>query len=402
MHIQEGTIQAFIDGEIDEQSRKKMESHLAGVPGKQPGCTRCRELYEEIARRNQKITSQFEMLANETEEYPVRIASRQPIQQWLKPDTKEEANMFKRMFKPQYRTAWVVLAFIAIFALAMSFSPVRALANSFLSLFRVEQVAIVEINPETILAQMDGSGAGIETLLSEYVQFEGDEEPIHVNSAGAASSLVEFQVRLPPGMNQEASIEVIPGGRVNFTVDLAQISAVLEAIGRSDISLPQVLDGATVAVEVPKFVTTRWGDCSFASEAARGEGFDPDDPLSAPTPSCTALIQGPSPEVEGPPDIDLQQLGYIYLQLLGIDAQEAEMMAEKIDWASTFVLPIPQYKSSYQRVDVDGVEGTLIEDARGGSHGEYSTVIWVKDGIVYALSGPHNGTTIVRLANSLK
>ncbi len=395
MHIDEGTIQAYLDGELDEESVSRVERHLAD-------CGRCSELRDAVLQRNEGVSEWMQALAAGAEQHPSRMPSMKVEKRLLDKIRTEDTNVFSKMFRPQYRTAWIGFAVIAVLGLSLSFAPVRALANSFLNLFRVEQVTIIEINPEEIMSQLDDASMNLESLISEQVTIEGEGEPFEVPSQEQAGTKAGFEVRLPQGMNEEAAITVVPGGEAQFEIDLARIQAILDAIGRSDLTLPQILDGATISLEIPTNVTTRWGDCKFDPESARERGYDPDDPLTAPTPECTALIQMPSPKISGPPEIDLNEMGEIYLQLLGMDAEEAAQFARTVDWSSTFVFPIPRYQASYLKVEVDGVEGTVIMDTRGSGHGEYSTVVWVKDGILYSLAGPHNVQTITRLANSLK
>jgi hypothetical protein len=51
-------------------------------------------------------------------------------------------------------------------------------------------------------------------------------------------------------------------------------------------------------------------------------------------------------------------------------------------------------------VQVDGVTGTLIEYYRYGD--QAYMLVWVKDGIVYALSGPGEADQALQIAASLK
>ena len=50
--------------------------------------------------------------------------------------------MFGNIFTRRYARVWTALAVIAVLALALSFPQVRAAANSFLGLFRVEKVTV--------------------------------------------------------------------------------------------------------------------------------------------------------------------------------------------------------------------------------------------------------------------
>jgi hypothetical protein len=176
--------------------------------------------------------------------------------------------------------------------------------------------------------------------------------------------------------------------------------AVLEQIGRTDIQVPAGVDGATVTVDVPEIVAATYGDCEMNAAKARDAGFDPDDPASFPV-TCTTFFQLTSPTITAPPGLDIQKIGEAYLQLLGMSREQAEQYSQNINWATTLVIPLPSAGVSYQEIPVDGVTGTLILQDEEGSRQAY-LLIWVKDGILYALGGPGSGATAVSIAESIK
>ena len=96
--------------------------------------------------------------------------------------------MFKKIFSRTARPVWAGMGLIAILALALAFPPVQAIANSFLGLFRVEQVAVVQVNPVD-LPQDFASSTNLEAIFAEDVQVTGQGEPQAVASAEALASL---------------------------------------------------------------------------------------------------------------------------------------------------------------------------------------------------------------------
>jgi hypothetical protein len=302
--------------------------------------------------------------------------------------------MWNKMTSRISRPVWVALAVILVLAVALAFAPVRAIANSFLGLFRVEQIRVVQFNPED-LPDEPGSASQLEQMLSKNAVFEENGEPQDVASADEASQLTGITVRLPSQAEGESKITVTPGGSATFNVDLELVGAVLKDIGREDIQLPKELDNASVTVEIPAGVVAQYGECSFDKEAVTP---DPDNPPHEfPRLNCTTLMQMPSPTISAPPGLNLAQVGEAYLQLLGMSREEAESFARNVDWTTTFVIPVPRYGTEYQDVSVDGVTGTLIQQYR-----DEFLLLWVKDGVIYALSGPGDADTALALANSLK
>jgi hypothetical protein len=160
--------------------------------------------------------------------------------------------------------------------------------------------------------------------------------------------------------------------------------------------LPDSIDGAKVRVDIPDSVLTTIGPCT---EQPIDERPEPEDlPKSAPG-DCTIFMQMPSPKVSAPPDMPLKELGKIYLQVLGMDEADAEVYANTVDWTTTFVLPIPRGRTEYKEVQVDGVPATLVLMHNGGKS---FTLLWVKEGIVYVLTGSGGEGEAMRLASTIQ
>lgn len=307
--------------------------------------------------------------------------------------------MFDKLFTRKYRFAWVAVGVVALLAITMLFPQVRAIGNSFLGLFRVEQFTIVQVDPENIEQQL-GSSSNIEYLLAEDVQFEEFGEMVETASREEASRLAGFQVRLPIDGNGEAQYVVQPGARVSMLVDLPKVQAVVDELGIVDFDLPAILDGAEVSMELPVAVAAAYGNCDIAPEVLREEGYDPDTPMPEFS-ECVTLTQFPSPEINAPPGLDIARIGEAFLQVLGMTAEEAAQFSQSVDWTTTLVIPIPRYGTEYEEVFVDGVKGTLIMQSQRSELPNY-LLIWIKDGIVYALAGPGDAQTALELANSIE
>jgi hypothetical protein len=310
------------------------------------------------------------------------------------PQEMEEPTMIKKFVARISRPTWAVIALVAVLAISLAFPSVRAIANSFLQLFRVEQVRVVSVDMEDLPGRMESS-AQLETFFSKNVQIEEQGEPQEVATLEEASALAGMPLRELPG--EPAQYLYQPGGAATFTVDLELLRAVLREMGRSDIQLPDSLEGAVVKVQIPAGVITQVGDC----QSSQGAGdADPDQRSPDQLSDCITFFQMPSPSISAPPELDVAQLGQIYLQVLGMSETEAAQFASKVDWATTFVIPIPQGSADYKEVQVDGVSGALLQFRRGSGPGYM--LIWVKNGVVYVLSGFGNKNAALQAAAALK
>ncbi len=392
MHLSDGEIRAYLDDQIDRDELPRIAAHL-------DSCNRCQEKQAEIVRTGAQVREHLSALDPAKESHPLsvnqaraRLAAR--IQK------KESNRMLNKLFSKQMRPAWIALAVIALLAISLTFAPVRAIANNFLGLFRVEQFAIVQVNPADFPQQF-GSSTLLEAMLAEDVQVDERGEPITLEDKQHASQYVNFNVRLPAGMNKPLeALTVQPGGRATFTVDASRVQAFLDEIERSDIQVPAGVDGTTITLEIPDRVQAEYGACDFDHEEA-ARGYDPDNPALTRLPDCTTLIQIPSPTITAPPGLNLTLIGEAYLQLLGMSRSDAEKFAQQVDWTTTLVIPLPMFATRYEQVLVDGVTGILIQQELDDQQNQYM-LLWTRDGIVYALTGPGSGSTATSIARSLK
>lgn len=387
MHLTQGQMRAYHDGEFDEASFDEVRQHLEK-------CNRCRMESDEILARSTFAREAFSTLAGQpaAEPTPANLA-RARLQRQI--DTKKERfPMLRNFFRNLSRPAWVGLTILVLLAVSLAFPQVRAFADDFLALFRVEQVTFVTVDSDALPNIMNQS-ARFETLFTETVEYEEFGEPGPAGSVEEAQARLGFPVRLPAELQGEPSFFVEPGVSATYVVDLDMVHTLLDEIGREDLRLPAELDGKRVSVEVNPMLMTMYGNCDS------NDGYDPDMPNSGSRSNCTVIGQMQSPVISGPSNLDLTAIGEVYLQVLGMEPEEAHSFAQTVNWASTFVVPLPIQEADYYReINVDGAQGTVIGH-RSGSKTEYMA-FWVKDGVLYFLGGPGTYQTATRIGNSLQ
>jgi hypothetical protein len=84
-----------------------------------------------------------------------------------------------------------------------------------------------------------------------------------------------------------------------------------------------------------------------------------------------------------------------------MSAADAHAFCQTVDWSSTLVVPVPLNGSSFRTVPVDGVNGTLVEMAARGKFPGHYTLLWVKNGIVYAIDGAGSADRAIAAVESL-
>jgi hypothetical protein len=387
MHLSPGEIQSYHDRQLDDEALRRLEAHLAE-------CPRCQSAAQAALAQSRQTGAYLSSLGPAGSRPISTPAARLRLERRLQ-QSKEPINMWSKLTSRISRPAWVGLALVVVLAVSLAFPPVQAIANSFLKLFRVEQVRVVPVDTERLAGEMEQS-TRLDGLFSQSVKVEKGGEPQEFSSAEQASARLGMPLRLPAALEGQPKIMLEPGGSVTFTVDLELMRAVMQDMGRGDIQLPDSLDGAVVRLDIPAGAAALYGDCPVEQPRMA----NPDQPEQVTLPNCTSLFQMPSPSIDAPPDLDVAQIGEIYLQLLGLTPEEAASFSSSVDWTSTFVVPVPRYRADYQEVQVDGVTGTLITHRDSGQRAYL--LVWVKDGIVYALGGPGKGDNAVEIAASLK
>ena len=311
--------------------------------------------------------------------------------------TEKEQNMWQKMLARKYRPAWATLAVVAVLAFSLSIPQVRVAATSFLGLFRVEQIEAGEvgISLDNLPAGMEDNFVALDNLLADQVFVEDVAEPVEVGNLDEAAALAGFAPRIPAELAGKAQrIAVQSEASIRLVIDQPRWQALIDSMGY-DFEIPKSADGAEVKVRVPNAIVTGFGDCQVnaANEVA------PEAAAGAMRSDCTILMQSEAPEIEAPPGLDINQAGAILLQVLGMTPEEAAAFSERVDWSTTLVVPVPQ-GADYQNVTVDGVDGVLLIDSYGAQNG--FTLLWVKDGMFYALTGYGNRYVALGIANSME
>jgi hypothetical protein len=397
--VSENNLRAYHDAELGAVQDSEIEAHLAG-------CAECTKRLSEIAATAARVEKQMVSLGASSAEMKIdaqAALARFKAQQGAevetmpsKPDfVADETNVRAR--GRRWRPLWIGAVAATILLCSLAFPFGRGLAQRLLGTLRVEKVQPVRLD----FSALDGNRPLQEMLrqmISDKVVVTADEKPQPASSAADAGQLAGFSAHVL-GARTDAP-KFIVGGQHAFhmTIDRTRLQDIFDQAGRADLLLPATLDGANVSVNVPRSIMVEYGDCPEGHPAGAAQ--------TAPAPvhsgawaNCLALQEVPSPLVNMPSDLNLQQLAEIGFQLAGMSATQARSLGQTIDWKSTLVLPIPRFASSYSQVTVNGVQGTLIEGS--GRRGPDYVLVWVKNGIIYGLVGHGDSSNAVALANTL-
>lgn len=380
MHIDEGTLRARLDGELPAGDVEKVERHLSE-------CARCRDESERLRRQSANVGALLAVLQDGPQPDSAAAYTRLRARQSLAPASRGWFSPFGARLRP----VWGAVAGIALVAVLGASGPGREAAQKFLSLFRVKNVMVVPIQGEVF---DQGKGQIIAQFLASSVKVTKEEKPQVAADREQASQLAGFAVRLPAALTERPEITVEGERAMQFTVDLQRVQALIGVLGRPDLQLPASLDGARVAVDVPRGVVAKYGDCRI-----RRPG--PDGPPQAQG-ECTVVAQVPSPTVVTMPEIDMAAVAEIGLQFTGMSPEDAKAFSRAVDWSSTMAIPLPTSVASHEDVTIEGVRGVLVTAKAHGSGLTPYALVWVKNGIIHKVGGFGNPSMALPVAQSLQ
>lgn len=268
---------------------------------------------------------------------------------------------------------------------ALTLPTVRAKASSFLALFREVNFVAVPVSPGEVERV---NGLDLEHLIGDRVQVVEQNASVDVTSRAQASQVAGFTVVLPTVLPEGATQSAMSvGGRnaARITADTARLKQVLDALGLSDVKVPDELDGETAMITVSPMVVTLY------EQGERKASF----------------IQGPMPEVLMPAGVDLAQLGEIGLRVLGMPADEARTFAQSVDWRTTFLVPVPPMATRFRQTLVGANRGIVIEGPQRDPEtkvekGNWNLLLWSQGGRVYGIRSTMRLSDVMAMANSLQ
>ena len=289
--------------------------------------------------------------------------------------------------------AFASAAAVGAIALAFTVPAVRAVAQSALDMFRVRSFAAIEVDESRMdqlkkLHEQFGKESP-DVMFGEKVMLQDPGKPVEYASAAAAAAAAGWSdlrtpSDLPDGIHfDKASVQ--GEGAARFTVRTQKLQQIVDALGLSDVHVPQGFDGQDISVRMP---------VSISQQYTNGK-------------RTLSLFQGSSPQVSLPPGANLAQLGEVGLRILGLDAAEARRLASTIDWRNTLLVPVPLNAATFRQVTVHGQQGLMIRTtaetrADGTRSRSGNLVMWTEGDRVLALAGDVGAEDVLIIAQSLR
>jgi hypothetical protein len=396
-----GILQAYLDGQMDSRTTSAAEED--NLNRHIESCAECQTELKILSGHAASVRAALDHLP----QLPHKWNADSTAGVWAAFQRQRERSMegehINRNVWRMWSLAGAGVALVALIFVAFTLAPVRTWAENLLSIFRVQHFTVLELNPSA----MKGGGLQGDQFLNESVSrilsdqvtvTENPRKPELVADTATASKLAGFPVQLLTGQTPSALL-FRSGASAQMKLDRDRLQSILDEAGRSDLQIPGSVDGATIAIRVPAGIMALYGNCGDA--AARMQGQAPNGQGQPGDATCVSLIELPSPTVSAPQQIDPGEIAQVALQFIGMSANDAANFTQTVDWTTTLVVPVIQGQSSYEQVHVNGNDGVLLRPKVPQSSTRFS-LVWVDNGIVYALEGTGDDTTALNLASQLE
>lgn len=387
--VDRGELRAYLDGELAAGRGGQVESHLTS-------CESCRQAFEDLSRNASFARSGIDGLAPSPSQLPmprlsgvrdvVRRAETGPVTP-VERMAEMMNNLARTLGGSRMRLAGTALVSLVLVGLLFTMSPVQTLASSFLSIFRVQKFVAITVDPKSLpdLSSPEQLGTFSTT---------GGGKPRTV-SVDEASKAVGFRVAgptaLPTGLEPAPrSVTAMDGSTATYVPDMKKVNAYLASIGAKDVKLPAALDGATISLQIPPSAQMLYLEKGAAERDADGKI------MPAVGQKFLFLGMTTSPTLTVPDGIDVEQVRTELLKIPGLPADLVNQLKSIQDWKSTVIVPV--VKGSSKDVTVQGEKGLLVTSPDGQGR----NLIWLKGGVVYAMSGSVSEAELLAAAESIK
>jgi hypothetical protein len=219
-------------------------------------------------------------------------------------------------------------------------------------------------------------------------------------SPEAAAKTAGFRPRLLGGRSEPLTITVLGEQHVEGAVNPRQLERLLVQAGNGRAAVPRALDGARVAFAAARGVRVQYGNCPApAANTIQGQINGPPPP-SADNASCVAVSEVPIASVTIPAGLDTASIMELALEVAGMSPNQSRDFRRLFPWPAAAVISPPRGARSYELARVGDTDAMLV--ITGGRRGPTYALVWVRDGIVFTLTGYGSSADAVPLAKSLE
>lgn len=294
---------------------------------------------------------------------------------------------------------FVWLGITAMLACVILIQPVRAAAESALTIFRVNDVNTITITVTDLQDMIAGfRSSGVFPTKDMSGQTKSDSEAqapdnlkSHIKSLNSVRDFNAFSFSLPTALKSESpKLYTTDSESKTITLDTTGINAELKKMGAATM-LDSSLNGSEITVDTPASITAEYSDVTLiATQSAY---------IDAPDTTTNSLWKSVLSIPAIPDDLRVQ-LAAIDPKTRDIYLPVIEGLGRETDLGSTTGY-------IYSTSDLAQV-ASVIPDLIGSTQltklqsENESALIWVRNGVLYCLAGQKSDSELSQIARSIK
>jgi hypothetical protein len=379
-----GTVQAYIDGELDIGMRKDLEIHIRG-------CEKCRSAFECLKENDDfsfdKLTYYKKAMENDTN--AIEFGNANESKKATDPEKTVKFNVLGNSkgvygFMQKYKKYITAACAVVVLATCLSIQPVRAMISDALSVFRVDNFKGLRITPQE-LAQLKenlSKGQGDFTL-DKIGRIKVDGGQKKTVSQTELENSCSFPVISANGLKDANSeIQMIEPSTISFTLNVDNVNTILKSFKAKEL-LPDEIDGKTFSV-------------SFGARASIK--YD----LNGKTYNITETT---SPNIQVPEGVDADSLFNTLVNVPVFPDELKSRLASITDWKNTLYIPLMQDSNgSIDEVNLNGKTAYISSnEGKGAKDSDLSSgIIWMDNGVIYGIAGNTGKDDLIQFAGNLK
>jgi hypothetical protein len=276
----------------------------------------------------------------------------------------------------------------------------QSIGARFVASLRIARPAAVTAAVTTVggsnTRQLQNVIAGI---VSESTTVARDEPDSAMANAAAASRAAGFGVRTLHGRSDTARFFVTGAHRIETRVRREQLGTLLVEAGFPRAPLPASIDNAPISLVTPRGVRAEFGNCPAPLANTIQAQIQGPPPPSTDNGNCIVLTETPLAAISVPATLDTSAVMTIALELSGMSPNQSRDFRRLFGWPSAMTIAPPRFMRSYEITSVAGAPAMLM--ITGGRRGPTYVLAWVRDGIVFMLTGYGSSADAASLAASV-
>ncbi|TCW42520.1 putative zinc finger protein [Thermohydrogenium kirishiense] len=380
MCFDEGTLQSYLDGEIDESLKEQIKKHL-------DTCEKCSVKLNELKNLNSFLDKALKTSS---------IDLNEAWENLNKKINKEERGVF-HMFK-KYKKYIAAAAAAAVITASIALPPVQKAEAEILSLFRLNNFKTVTITPDDLqdIKNKFYQAGNKEIDLKQYGDIKvigdyGSSKEFSKNNLDKIKSYVGYNFKIPQDVDSfkiRDSIYVEKGQSIEFKLNVDNINNLIKTFGGNKL-LPENLNEKTFKIIL--------GNSVHISSTDRNES-DSSKNISY------GLDIMKTPEIIVPDGVDIEKVRDAVINMPFIPDDVRKQIASIKDWKSTIPLPVTD-ADTIKDVTINGSKGIVISRKFDVSSNleVYSNLALNDNGVIYLFSGNNmSPDELIKIAESMR